>query len=261
MIINIVRKQGDKMNRPIVICENSFQIAWAKAILALSNYNWNTWNVLIHIDDPQLYDQTTDDLLKSFAERQKLIPPKHVAHTIFPQTFLKDDVSRDGLYKKYWRFFKLSRKKPHSGWGTYFERMIRYSTPKGDIDQLGSIIDNIKSRSRNYGASYAMVIPYPHRDLNKLMGAPCLNYMTIQVEYTIKPMKEKTINLLAVYRNHDFTERAYGNYLGLCNLLKYIARETDSSTGALTCVSSHAFVPKNREELTAIANNILGVEH
>jgi len=246
------------MNRPIVICENSFQIVWAKAILALKSHNWSAWNVLAQIDYPELYDKTMDGLLKSFAERQGLILPKHVAHTIFPQTFLKDGVSRDRLYEKYWRFFKLSRKKPHSGWGTYFERMIRYSTPNGDIDQLGSIIDNIKSRSRNYGASYTMVIPYPNRDLNKLMGAPCLNYVTIQVENTTKPIEKKKINLLAVYRNHDFTERAYGNYLGLCNLLKYVAQETDSLIGTLTCVSSHAFVPKNKEELLVIANNILG---
>ena len=243
------------MNRPIVICENSFQIAWAQAILALSDHNWNAWNLLLQIDHPELYDKTTDDLLVSFAKKQKLILPKHVAHTIFPQTFLKNNISKDRLYEKYWRFFKMSRKMPHSGWGTYFERMIRYSTPKGDIDQLGSIIDNIKSRSRNYGASYTMVIPYPHRDLNKLMGAPCLNYITIQVE---KTETRKKINLLAVYRNHDFTERAYGNYWGLCNLLKYIVQETNCSMGTLTCVSSHAFVPKNREEIVAIANNILG---
>jgi len=244
------------MNRPIVVCEDSFQIAWAKAILALNGHNWVAWNVLIQIDCPELYNKETDDLLNNFAKRQKLIPPKHVAHTIFPQTFLKKDISRDRIYEKYWRFFKISRKMPHSGWGTYFERMIKYSTPKGDVDQLGSIIDNIKSRTINYGASYTIVIPYPHRDLNKLMGAPCLNYITIQVE-TKEPTKEKTVNLLAVYRNHDFTERAYGNYLGLCNLIKYISQETGSLLGTLTCVSSHAFVPKNRQELTAIANNIL----
>lgn len=249
------------MNRPIVINEDSFQIAWAKAILALSDHNWIAWNVIVQIDYPEIQDKAVDGLLKGFAERQNLIPPKHVAHTIFPQTFLKNGVSRDKLYEKYWRFFKSSRKKPHSGWGTYFERMIRYSTPNGDVDQLGSIIDNIKSRSRNYGASYTMVIPYPHRDLNKLMGAPCLNYITIQVENAIKPTKEKTVNLLAVYRNHDFTERTYGNYQGLCDLIKYIAHETESFIGTLTCVSSHAFVPHNREELTTIANSILEVKH
>lgn len=249
------------MNRPIVICEDSFQIAWAKAIISLSDHNWKAWNVLVQIDCPELYDKASDELLKNFANNHKLIPPKHVAHTIFPQTFLKPGISKDRLYEKYWKFFRLSRNMPHSGWGTYFERMIRYSTPDGEIDQLGSIINNINNRSRNYGASYTIVIPYPHRDLNKLMGAPCLNYITIQVENSTNPIKEKLINLLAVYRNHDFTERAYGNYLGLCNLMKYIAQETDSLIGTLTCVSSHAYVPKNCGELKVIASKILEVEN
>ena len=59
------------------------------------------------------------------------------------------------------KLFKWSRNRPKSGWGTYFERMIKYETPKGFIDQLGNIIDNIRSRTKNHGKSYTIVIPYP----------------------------------------------------------------------------------------------------
>ncbi len=244
------------MNKPIVICEDSFQLVWAKAINELNANHWKAWNIIAQINVPKLFDSDNNKLLEAFAKKNTLISPKHVAHTIFPKTFFKDDISRTRFYEKYWKFFKWSRKRAHSGWGTYFERMIRYSTSNGNIDQLGSIIDNIKNRSRNYGAAHTIIIPYPHRDLNKLMGSPCLNYITVQVEESAT--SERTINLLAVYRNHDFTERAYGNYLGLCDLLKYISCETNSLIGTLTCISSHAYVLKGKSELLKIAGTILG---
>jgi hypothetical protein len=71
----------------------------------------------------------------------------------------------------------------------------------------------------------------------------------------------KIINLLAVYRNHDFTERTYGNYYGLCNLIKYISKETKSHIGTFTCVSSHASAPEYKLELLSIANTILDKVH
>jgi len=248
------------MNRPIMIYEDSFQTAWAKAIIALRDNHWKAWNLIVQIDYPNFSDKKINELLVRFANEHNLITPKHVAHTIFPQTFYRENISRDRFYKKYWRFFKSSRKKPHSGWGTYFERMIKYTTPAGDIDQLGNIIDNIKNRQTNYGASYNIITPYPHRDLNRIMGAPCLGYVTIQVEYVDELKDNKEINLFAVYRNHDFTERAYGNYLGLCNLIKYISYETNSKIGSLTCVSSCADIPKHKTKLLDIAELILGVK-
>jgi thymidylate synthase len=245
------------MNKPIVICENSFQVAWAQAILALTDNHWDAWNIVVQIDHPELFDKYIHNLLENFAKRNNLISQKHVAHTIFPQRFFTNGITRDKLYEKYLRFFKRPRKEPRHGWGTYFVRMISYSTPDGDVDQLGGIINNIKDRSKNYGASYTIVIPCPHQDLNKIMGGPCLNYITIQTENTSGIKDTKIINMLAVYRNHDFTKRAYGNYLGLCHLLKYIAHETNSQIGTLTCVSSHAFIQEYKRPLLEIANTIL----
>jgi len=246
------------MNKPIVICEDSFQRAWAQAFLELSANQWDAWNIVVQINQPELFNNEINTLFENFANNNNLISPKHVAHTIFPQTFFTNGISKEKLYYKYWKFFKRKRREPRSGWGTYFERMINYPTPKGDIDQLGGIINNINNRPKNYGASYTIVIPCPHKDLNKIMGAPCLNYITIQTENVPNQENMKIINMLAVYRNHDFTKRAYGNYLGLCNLLKYIAHETNSLIGTFTCVSSHAFVAECKSVLMEIANIIHG---
>lgn len=248
------------MNKPILICEHSFQNAWAQAILKLHAYHWNAWNVVVQIDHPELFNKDHNKLLDNFTNKNNLISPKHVAHTIFPQTFFTNGISKERLYTKYWRFFNRPREKPRPGWGTYFARMIKYPSSNSDIDQLGSIIANINDRPKNYGASYTIIIPCPHKDINKIMGAPCLNYITIQTESVPSPKNTKIINMLAVYRNHDFTKRAYGNYFGLCNLLKYIASETNSQIGTLTCISSHASVPEHKAALLKIANIVLGAK-
>lgn len=245
------------MNTPILVSECSYQIAWAKAITALKETSWSAWNVIVQINNPNIHNDEFHSMLIEFAKKHGYLTPKQVEHTIFPTQFYKKYREREQLYRIYWKFFRMAKKMPHSGWGTYFERMIHYESPKGYVDQLGDIIDNINKRNINYQASHTIVIPYPHRDHNKLMGAPCLNYLTIQVENSDNAHNGRIINILAVYRNHDFTIRTYGNYLGLCNLLKYICIETNSSLGALTCISSHAYVPNNKNELLIIANKIL----
>jgi hypothetical protein len=46
--------------------------------------------------------------------------------------------------------------------------------------------------------------------------------------------------MTALYRNHYFITKAYGNYLGLGWLLKFIADATDRKVGEVLCVSSMA---------------------
>ena len=245
------------MNVPSVITAHSFQAAWAQVVVGLKSSDWLTWNLVVQIDSPSVIDPDIQNCMMEFAKCHGLITPVQVAHTIFPYKFYKSGIDRDRLYQKYWRYFKFTRTQPHRGWGTYFERMIRYA-PNGDnvqaVDQLATIIDAINGRSRNYGAAYTIVIPYPQKDSRRMMGAPCLNYLTVQVETTGRC---KRINLLAVYRNHDFLERAYGNYLGLCKLLEYIAIETNSEIGSFTCVSSRAYVPRHKQALYALAKSVL----
>lgn len=246
------------MNNPILIAENDFACAWAKAILELKNNSWSAWNFVVTINSPDILNNNAVNLLTRFANSKKLIKPSQVQHTIFPQRFYKDNCvkNKSMLYRYYNKFYAMTRNMAHNNWGTYFKRMISYTTNKGEeYDQLGSIIEHINNRKNNFGAAHFMVIPQVGAESNKKMGSPCLNYVTIQVE---KEGNAKIINLLAVYRNHDYRERTFGNYWGLCDLLKYICNETDSTVGSVTCISSHAYVENNKTELLRIANEILG---
>lgn len=248
------------MNSPYLIVSESFQEAWANAIILLKDNGWNIWSLVVQITAPTLFNREKHDRVTEFSKHHEdIIEPDKVAYTIFPFRLYKSGLTkRKRLYKGYWRYFKMTRQMEHSSWGTYFERMIKYPTANGDVDQLGTIIDNINTRDKNYGASYVLIIPRPDKDLKKIMAAPCLNYITIQVEK--KDDEKREINLLAVYRNHDFRARAYGNYYGLCKLLQYISFETGSDVGVLTCVSSHACTPNNKQELFQLAQDLIEIQ-
>jgi thymidylate synthase len=168
--------------------------------------------------------------------------PKKVAYTIFPYGLYQNGTSQDRLYEKYTRYFKAVKHK--LSWGTYFDRMIAYPGVNCQTNQLKNIVQAINTRKISMQAAYTIVIEIPGKETTRRMGAPCLNYLAVQIDNL-----ENTLNLLATYRNHDFLQKAYGNYYGLCKLLSFLAKETKKKVGYLTCVSSHAYVDKNKIEL------------
>jgi thymidylate synthase len=59
------------------------------------------------------------------------------------------------------------------------------------------------------------------------------------VEITAPTSEE--LDLIAVYRNHDFIEKALGNFVGLARLLRFICRSTNNAVGSVICHSIHAY--------------------
>ena len=107
--------------------------------------------------------------------------------------------------------------------------------------------------NKTFKAAFTLKTQYVGGESVQRIGGPCLNYIAIQLERG----QIREVGFLAVYRNHDFTERSYGNYWGLCNLLHFIAEQTNSSYGPLTCISSHAYISREgRKELNRLINLI-----
>jgi thymidylate synthase len=234
------------MNSPHVIEAENIKIAYCQAIEFLSLNHWEYFNLIVQISNPIAYNSKD---LKEFTDFYKLIgckSPKIVASTIFPEGMYQAVNSRDELYRKYKT--RLFPKAKRGKWGTYFDRMINYKQNSTSVNQLENIITKINSRSTDQKAAYTIYIQYPGSETTRKMGAPCLNYIAIQI-------KSGQIGILAVYRNHDFLTRAFGNYLGLCNLIKFISLETSKEIGMLTCISSHAFVCRRRYELYEFCHN------
>lgn len=243
------------MDIPVVIEADSFQSSWIKAVGHLKDNSWACHNLIVHISDILVFDPSVHKKISDFAGTNGLLGPKHVAYTIFPHGLYKGRGTAEQLYEKYNSprgMFNWTRTRPRRGWGTYFRRMTHYGSNQPPVNQLANIVNAINRRGLDYAAAYTIVIQNPGPETVRTMGGPCLNYLAVQIQ-SGSPRK---LGLLAVYRNHEFLERAYGNYWGLCNLSDFLSKETDSQPGPLTCVSSHAYVLKGRAILSQLLDSI-----
>ncbi len=236
------------MEVPTVIEQDSFQSAWLAASRHLSENNWEAWNLVVQISEPDSFNASFSTNINEFCKTNSLLLPKHICYTIFPFGLYNGAGTRHQLFDRYINNFyrrvqRLLRiQKRYSNWGTYFHRMVSYERDDHTVNQLENIITAINSRTTISRAAYTVVIEKPGTETIKKMGSPCLNYLAIQLERN-SPAR---MGLLAIYRNHDFLERAYGNYWGLCKLLIFLCSETGCELGPVTCISSHAYVSKTR---------------
>lgn len=242
------------INEPVVLRTDGFQEAWLKAVRLLMNMHWEHRNLMVQITNPAHFDQKLHDRVTDFAQQEGMLGPKHIAYTIFPHGLYQQTGSAERLFEVYNRrnglFERLDRRK--RSWGTYFRRMTHYDKTGHIVNQLDNVIRAIRTRQSVSKAAYTAIIQKPGRETVRLRGGPCLNYLAIQLE----PRDPTVFGLLAVYRNHDFLERAYGNYWGLCNLLQFLAAEVKATVGPLTCVSSHAYVSRSKTMLKALVEGL-----
>ena len=73
---------------------------------------------------------------------------------------------------------------------------------------------------------------HPSKDRTPV-GFPCLSHISLS-------LFKGRLNLTAVYRNQHFISKAYGNYVGLARLQRFISAEVGCLVGTLVCVATHA---------------------
>jgi hypothetical protein len=245
------------MVTPVCIEANSFQIVWLRALRHLEHNGWDTFNLMVSIKDPCAFDVPMDAEFTALCHRHRLLTPEQVCYTIFPQGLYERYPSCADLMHQYNRrngFYERIRKPRHGvRWGTYFRRLTHYETANGAVNQLDRIIQAIKGQPVARVGAYTMVIQQPGGETTRPRGGPCLNYVAVQMQRGTP----RRIGLLAVYRNHDFVRKAYGNYLGLCRLLQFIARETETQPEWVTCVSSHAYANELHPQLQELVSTWL----
>jgi thymidylate synthase len=219
-----------------VIQAETAETAYLQALRLLASNRWEHWNLAVQIGEPTRRDRDVRNSITQFVSEQRLLGPHKVATTIFPSVLWKCCGSRHDLYQRYVETYA-----PHyRSWGSYFGRMIRYETASGDtVNQLEGIIGSVLRFDRTHRTAYTVVIQQPGSETRRPRGGPCLNYLALQLE---GHQGKRTMNLLAVYRNHCFLNRAYGNYCGLSDLLQFMAGECEAQAGCLTCISSHAYI-------------------
>jgi hypothetical protein len=131
------------------------------------------------------------------------------------------------------RLKKLDRRNQN---GTYFERMMGFTGIKAgkgrQVNQLEFVIGLLRDsdrRPRQSALQIACFDPAKDHTGQPVRGFPCLQQVSIAYD------DASDFALNAYYPTQYVLDRAYGNYLGLCHLGHFLARETGLRFVRMTC--------------------------
>jgi len=229
-----------------LINQNNCFLAW-KSVADLIVRNEQQENVLITIDQPCDFR----DIKAWIKERNpKRVDShadniRHVINTIFPYGLSGLCGRRADLYSRYKSIYT---KGTNRSWGTYFQRLISFDkhfTASG-TNQLENAINALNGGSPQH---HYIVFHLSAANLDsnvRPMGAPCWHFGEITIN------DDRSINLVAVYRKHDYYNKALGNFIGLAKLLEFICANTGREPGKLIIHSINAFNGNSRNNLATL---------
>jgi hypothetical protein len=247
---------------PNVIADTNLSLVWGKAFMALMEPGCSEISPLvvrIHgfkgmPDEHPDIRHRLDEVLQRHGEQ----PCHTVAGTIFPQSMWNPALSNDAevLFQRYGRAWRGIKKCPQNRIGVYFQRLTAYQ-PKDaikPINQLRSIVEIYRSGCHRRSALQASILD-PSRDLSasRLRGFPCLQQVSFIPHDT-------ELEMVAFYPMQYHFEKSYGNYLGLCHLGRFMAKQMGLTFTSLACVAAvlkRGDPPKH--ELAPLAAHVNGV--
>lgn len=170
---------------------------------------------------------TSDDSDSPGEKRYKTVDEN--AYVLFPQAewVASGERDRDRLY----RWYRIMERRIHarggSQYGTYFGRLTNFegvrggkAWPTNQVEHMiGLLARGVASGRRPRFSGLQMSILDPSKDHTgqPQRGFPCLQQVSLSVD-------GGDLALLAYYPRQSVFDRAYGNYLGLCHLGRFIAQ-------------------------------------
>ena len=241
------------MNSEHYIEQKDMSIAWAKAIQTITAKGRTEFAPLIvamtGFDDDGNPQESRDirQILDRLLEAEGKQTVETVAGTIFPQQMWNRNADRSQLFKRYRLIVpRLRTASPKNKHGIYFERMTT-GGPEDHPNQLDFVIGAYQSRDGVRRSMFQIGIFNPVEDLTNsaLRGFPCLQHVTFA------PVGN-TLSVNAFYATQYMFERAYGNYLGICRLGKFVAHEMGLTLNRVTCYSGIAMCDIAKAKLSEV---------
>lgn len=189
----------------------------------------------VGLDEGRPYEDADirEALDRALAAHEKLSVDT-VASTIFPKSRWKPELGRGRLFERYAKMLPgIKKADPRNRNGTYFERMTAFGP--GKINQLEHIVRTYAGGNRRRSALQAVIFDpaIDHTDQPQ-RGFPCLQYVSFA------PFDGTKLRVTGVYATQYLFEKAYGNYLGLYNLGRFMAHELGLELAHLNCIASVA---------------------
>jgi hypothetical protein len=242
-----------------LIEEANFSLAWARTFLTLMQPGVDDLVPLqvtvsgIDSDKPPeipAIRQALDADLKS----KKKFSCETVASTIFPQSMWNPAMPRDRLFDRYHAALPALRKFKQNIYGLYFERFTAFGPEK--FNQLDFILNSRLGNGERKGNKRRSVLQaaviWPKRDLTNqpLRGFPCLQ----QVNFAPHGRDELAVN--GFYATQFIFQKAYGNYLGLYNLGRFVAHELGLRLTQVTCFTGIAQLGIGKGSVRSLASKV-----
>lgn len=221
--------------------------AWRLGVNAVLTEG-EVFNLFTTVEQPTAFEQAW---LQAHSPRLKGFVGddlREVIKTIFPYDLAQRMAERPGLYREYLRRHDRAMRfvRNRGTWGTYFERLVRFPDHP-DTNQLETVISKLSTWPKRSGTSLVFHLSTPARDTPRTRGGPCWQFGEIVWH------PGDRLDLVVVYRNHDFFNKALGNFIGLGQLLNFICAASGKTPGRLLCHSVHAYNGGKVEALRALA--------
>lgn len=254
-------------SEPLLPRSRNLSNAWAEVFLKLMDRGVDRLtSVMVTVTDldgngvPHENRELRDKLDRELTAR-RYYSCHTVANTIFPDSLWNPAVDGNAnmLFERYERIWPRIRKHHRNHLGVYFRRLTAFASRKyGDsgepVNQLQHIIDTYNRGNHRVSALQASTFdPTQDHTHRRQQGFPCLQ----QVAFV--PLDDKGLCVTGFYATQYMFERAYGNYLGLCRLGRFMAAQMGLSLVQMTCIAAVArrSDPKiNKGELQAFANDL-----
>ncbi len=236
------------MTTPLLVEDTNLSKAWIKVLdHIIKNSGKEITPLMLSVTK---FDEEMEfrDLLNSSLSNSKMDSIETVSETIFPNSlyqYFNND--RNSLYKEYNKILpRIKKIDSRNSKGTYFERLIAYGDKTEKVNQLEIIITslqntNVKRRSKLQASLFD---PNTDHTDGMFQGFPCLQHVTFY--------KTKTgLILNSFYAVQYLYQRAYGNWLGLINLGKFIANELNIEFERFNCYVGVEQLDPNFSKLNA----------
>lgn len=220
---------------PIVFENNNLSIAWCEIFEHIINHSGFEIT-------PLLLTLTDFDEIEEVRKKINLSLLNHgfdsietVSETIFPQSIYQlKNYNRNDLYATYVddilpRIKKIDKSNSR---GTYFQRMIAFedSFNNRNINQIDKIIRSLLSKRNRRSKLQVSIFDATKDHLNgPYQTFPCLQHVTFYKS------ENGGLILNGFYASQYLFQRAYGNWLGLINLGKFVAKETNLEFERFNC--------------------------
>lgn len=221
------------MSIPILIQDNNLSTAWCKVLQHIIDNSGNEITPLVLTLTGFEEETIINEVLNADLSKNKLDSIEIVSETIFPQSLYNfNENDRQKLFDTYLENVlpRLKRIDKRNCSGTYFERLIAFGDTKKN--QLNIIINSLNgdSKIKRRSKSQASIFdPLKDHKNGVFQSFPCLQHVTFY--------KSETGGLVinSFYAMQYLYQRAYGNWLGLINLGKFVASESGLELERFNC--------------------------